>query len=112
MSKAGHSVVRERTSESNGVLQIARKVAATIGADFFRAIAKSLSTALAADCVVIAEFLGGQSERCRTLAAWMDGEPALFEYPLAGTACAQLILGKPCLWRSDAQTRFPDDRLL
>jgi PAS domain S-box-containing protein len=112
MTRAGHSVVRERTSESNGVLQIARKVAATIGADFFHAIAKSLSSALAADCIVIAEFLGGQSERCRTLAAWMDGGPAVFEYPLAGTACAQLILGKPCLWRSDAQTRFPEDRLL
>src|SRR5258705_13467385 len=107
MTKAGQIVGRERSVDGNGVLEIARKVAATIGADFFRAIARSLAEALAADCVLIAEFVGGQTERCRTLAAWMDGEPATFEYDLAGTACAQMILGKPCLWRSDAQTRFP-----
>jgi two-component system cell cycle sensor histidine kinase/response regulator CckA len=112
MTKAGHSVGWERSVDGNGVLQIARKVAATIGADFFRTIARSLAEALAADCVVIGEFVGGHTERCRTLAAWMDGEPATFEYELAGTACAQMILGKPCLWRSDAQTRFPGDRLL
>src|SRR4030081_2189095 len=83
MIRGGQSVGRERSSGSNGVLQIARKVAATIGVDFFRAIAKSLAEALAADCVLIGEFVGGQSERCRTLAAWMDGEPATFDYELA-----------------------------
>jgi two-component system, cell cycle sensor histidine kinase and response regulator CckA len=112
MSKAGLSVVREKGGDSKSVLQIARKVAATIGADFFRAIAKSLADALAADCVLIAEFVGGQSERYRTLAAWMDGEPAHFEYDLAASAGAQLLLGKPCLWRNDVRTRFPEDQLL
>jgi two-component system cell cycle sensor histidine kinase/response regulator CckA len=112
MTRAVHGVTRERTSEDNTVLQIARKVAATIGADFFRAIAKNLAHSLVADCVLIVEFVGGQTERCRTLAAYMDGEPATFEFELAGTVCAQIAIGKPCLWRSDAQTRFPNDRLL
>jgi PAS domain S-box-containing protein len=112
MTKAAQSVSRGKNGEGNSVLQIARKVAATIGADYFRAIAKSLADALAADCVLIAEFLGGQLERYRTLAAWMDGEPASFEFELAGSASSQLVLGKPCLWRSDVQTRFPDDKLL
>jgi two-component system cell cycle sensor histidine kinase/response regulator CckA len=112
MTRAVQGVSRERNSENTTVLQIARKVAATIGADFFRAIAKNLAHSLAADCVLIIEFLGGQTERCRTLAACLDGEPASFEYELAGTACAQLVLGKPCLWRSDAQSRFPRDQLL
>ena len=42
------------------VLQIARRVSATIGSDFFQAIAKHLATALAADCVYVGEFAGGQ----------------------------------------------------
>jgi PAS domain S-box-containing protein len=105
-------VSREKSGEGKSVLQIARKVAATIGADFFRAIAKSLAEALAADCVLIAEFLGGQSERCRTLAAWLDGEEAHFEFELVESATSQLLLGKPCLWRNDVQSRFPNDKLL
>jgi PAS domain S-box-containing protein len=112
MTRAAHSVIREKRGENRNVLQIARKVSATIGADFFKAIAKSLAEALTADCVLIAEFVGGQMERCRTLAAWMDGQPAQFEYDLVASASAQMLLGKPCLWRNDVQTRFPDDKLL
>jgi PAS domain S-box-containing protein len=102
----------ENGGEGKSVLQVARRVAATIGTDFFRAIAKNLAEALTADCVLIVEFIGGQVERCRTLAAWLDGQPATFEYELAESASAQLLLGKPCLWRSDVQTRFPGDKLL
>ena|SRR5215472_11611039 len=94
------------------VLQIARKVAATIGSDFFVAIARHLAKELGADCVVICEFLGGQMERVRTLAATLDGQPASFEYVLAGSASMLPAVGKPCLCRADAQTRFPDDALL
>jgi two-component system cell cycle sensor histidine kinase/response regulator CckA len=104
--------VNESGAETRSVLQIARKVAATIGIDFFRAIAKHLAAALAADGVLIGEFVGGQAERVRTLAACLDGEPASFEYELAGSASAQLALGKPCLCRSGVQTRFPSDTLL
>src|SRR5262249_53310106 len=88
------------------------KVAATIGADFFRAIAIHLAKALEADCVLIGEFVGGQVERVITLGACLDGQPASFEYDLAGSACAQLAVGKPCICRSDAQTRYPSDTLL
>ena len=115
MAKAGRSeksVGHDNGGDGKSVLQIARKVAATIGADFFEAIARNLAEALGAECVLITEFVGGQVERSRTLAAWLDGEPASFEYEVAESASAQLLLGKPCLWRSDVQTRFPDDKLL
>src|SRR5215472_14245232 len=115
MSKAGQgrSPLRHNDgSTAERVMQISRKVAATIGMDFFRAMAKHLAEALDASCVLVGEFTGGHVERCRSVAAWLDGEPAEFEFPLAESAIAQVFLGKPCLWRSDVQTRFPSDTLL
>ena len=99
-------------SESASLIRVARKVAATIGTDFFHATAKHLADALTANCVLIGEFVGGHVERCRSVAAWLDGEPAELEFALAESAMAQVVLGKPCLWRSDVQTRFPSDTLL
>jgi two-component system cell cycle sensor histidine kinase/response regulator CckA len=115
MSKAGQgrSILRHSDgSAAERVMQISRKVAATIGTDFFRAMAKHLADALDANCVLVGEFNGGYEERCRSVAAWLDGEPAELEFPLAESAIAQVVLGKPCLWRSDVQTRFPSDTLL
>ena len=93
-------------------MQIARKVAATVGSDFFNAIAIHLSKALAADCVLIGEFVGGPMEGVRTLGAALDGKPASFEFELAGSAAAIVAEGKPCMCRSDAATRFPSDSFL
>jgi len=101
-----------RSAEERSVLDIARKVAATVGADFFTAIATHLSKALSADCVLIGEFVGGSMEGVRTLGASLDGKPASFAFELAGTAAADVALGKPCICRSDAATRFPQDPFL
>jgi two-component system, cell cycle sensor histidine kinase and response regulator CckA len=107
-----HAEPEEDSSADRSVLQVARRVAATIGADFFCAIAKHLAKSLKADCVLIGEFVGGQVERVRTLGSWMDAEAPTFEYPLAGSASAQIAQGKHTLCRADAQTRFPNDSLL
>jgi hypothetical protein len=100
-----------RTADKQ-LLRVARKVAATIGSEFFLATAKHLSGALSSDCLIIGEFEGGKEERCSTLAAWMDNAPAEFDYPLAGSATAAAVLGKPILCRSNAQVRYPGDTLL
>jgi two-component system, cell cycle sensor histidine kinase and response regulator CckA len=99
-------------SRSQRVFQIARKVSATIGAEFFQAIAKHLTRLLAADCVLIGEFVGRKMEGVRTLGAYMDGQSVSFEYEVAGSASATLVFGKPSQCRSEAQTRFPSDRLI
>ena len=106
------SVAADPGVKERSVLQIARKVAATIGADFFRVIAKHLAKALAADCVLIGEFRGGAMEGVKTLGAFMDGEPADFEYELAGSASALVAAGRPCSCHASAQERFPSDTLL
>src|SRR6516165_5582866 len=71
-SSDGLEKARTRPKTNRRLLQVARKVTATIGADFFQAMVKHLATALSADCVIIGEFVGGKEERCRTVAAWMD----------------------------------------
>ena len=99
-------------NDSASLIRVARKVAATIGTDFFHATARHLADALTANCVLVGEFVGGHVERCRSVAAWLDGKPVDLEFALAESVTAQVILGKPCLWRSDVQTRFPSDTLL
>jgi hypothetical protein len=55
-------------------LQIARRVSETIGVKFFEMLVMQLAPALDADCVYIGEFLGGQTESMRTLAACVNHE--------------------------------------
>jgi two-component system cell cycle sensor histidine kinase/response regulator CckA len=102
---------RSHSETDRRVLQIANRVSATIGMEFFRSMVQHLAEVLHADCVYIGEFLGGQTERVKTLAVCPD-LPGGFEHELAGSACAQIALGKPCLCRAHAQGRFPDDPLL
>jgi PAS domain S-box-containing protein len=111
-SKGRTTESRQTESRSRRVFQIARKVAASIGIEFFQAIAKHLTRLLAADCVLIGEFVGGQMESVRTLGAYMDGQPASFEFELAGSASSSLVFGKLCQCRSDALSRFPGDTLV
>jgi PAS domain S-box-containing protein len=98
-------------SKRSRLLQVTRKVAGVIGRDFFQAMTKHLAEALAADCVLIAEWVGGHVERCKTIAAWLDGKPAEFQCELAESAAADVLLGKSCQLRSKARERFPSDTL-
>lgn len=104
---AGHGAV-----DRKNLLDVCRRVSATIGSDFFGAIAKHLAGALAADAIFVVEFVGGQMERCRTVGGWLDGAPARFEYELAGSATAEIAMGKHSQCRSHAQQKFPSDALL
>ncbi len=94
------------------VLQIASQVSSAMGSEYFRSVTDHLAVTLQADCVYIGEFLGGQFERVKTLAACVDGVSASFEYELAGSASAQTALGKSCICRSHAQKLFPADPVL
>jgi PAS domain S-box-containing protein len=110
--KGSTADAKESESRTRRVSQIARKVAATIGTEYCQTITRHLTRLLAADCVLVGEFSGGQMEGVRTLGAYMDGQDVRFEYELAGSASAGLVFGKPCQCRSDAQSRFPSDKLL
>ena len=104
---------RSGGSERRRFLQIASQISATIGTEFFRSAAKRLADALDADCVCIGEFAGGHVERVKTVAAFVDhARERSFEYPLAGSASADVAIGNPCVCPSDAQDLFPSDPFL
>ena len=102
---------RSHSETDRRILQIANRVSATIGMEFFRSIVEHVAEVLPADWVYIGEFVGGQTERVKALAAWPDLHDGI-EHELAGSASAQIALGKPCLCRMHARDRFPDDPLL
>src|SRR5437868_14188952 len=98
--------------KKRNVLEVARQVSATIGTDFFRAMAKHLAPALEADCVFVGEFTGGRVQRVKTLAVFAGGrESDNFEFELADTASAKIAWGKAVLCRAGAQRRFASDRV-
>jgi PAS domain S-box-containing protein len=112
-------VLQERPLDFRGndagrdaVQQIAERISATVGADYFHAIAKHLAKALAADCVLIGEFVGGHVERVKSVAAVIDARQERLDFVLPGSASLQLMAGKSCLYRSGARKLFPHDALL
>lgn len=111
-AKTRGSRVQQQTDAKSRVVQIARSAAATIGAEFFQAIARHLTKSLAADCALIGEFIGKQIGGVRTLGAFMDGRPFSLEYEVASSASATLACGKTCQCRAEAQARYPSDKLL
>jgi PAS domain S-box-containing protein len=99
--------------EPPGFLQIARQLNTTIGSEFFQTLVKELAVALEADCVYVGEFIGGQFERVRTLAACVDRERLeTLEFPLAGSPDAGMAIGNSCEYSSGVRELFPDDLLL
>src|SRR6185437_16823159 len=104
------SAVSERWDSR--VLDTARNVAATIGSDFFRAVAHHLARALPADSVVIGEFIGPHNERVKTVGGDLDGKPAAFEYETAGTAAVEMLRSTAYQCRAEATRRYPSDPLI
>ena len=101
-----------KRAEEKHLLQLARKLSATIGSEFFTAMAKHLTQELSADCIYIGEFTSGQAERIRPLASFLDGEPYNSSFPLAGSAAAGVLREKGYFCRMNAQKRYPADELL
>ena len=95
------------------IWQISSHVSATIGTEFFESLVTNLSKTLNADCVYLGEFVGGQAERIRTLAASPKGiADAGSDYPLAGSVAAQAVTGETWSCTRGVLRKFSDDALL
>jgi signal transduction histidine kinase len=104
---------RQASGEEQEFLKIARHVSDTIGAEFFCMLADQLAGALSAKCVYVGEFVRGNTDRVRTLAACREGDRAEgFEFPLAGSPDAEVALGNPCIYARGVREMFPGDCLL
>jgi two-component system cell cycle sensor histidine kinase/response regulator CckA len=94
------------------VSQIASQVSAAIGEEFFKSLVTNLAEALSADCLYLGEFVGGQSERVRTLASFTNSESCSSDYVLAGSVAALVATGEPWSCTRGVLKRFPSDTLL
>jgi len=101
------------TSRHKTASQIASQVSAAIGEEFFESLVTNLAEALTADCVYLGEFVGGQTERVRTLASFVNSEPKCSpDYVLAGSVAALVATGEPWSCTRGVLKRFPSDPLL
>jgi two-component system, cell cycle sensor histidine kinase and response regulator CckA len=104
---------RSNTGSNRSPAQIASQISAAIGQDFFESLVTILAEALNADCVYLGEFVGGQAERLRTLAAFVNGQPDCnADYVLAGSVAALLTTGEPWSCTRGVLKKFPSDTLL
>ena len=104
----------ERRRREDVILNVASGVSAVTGNTFFQELTRYLAQAAHADAALIGEgFLKDGAEWVRTLAVSLDGQAIPgFEYPLAGTPCAQVYKGEPCTYREGVQELFPGFELL
>jgi PAS domain S-box-containing protein len=104
---------RFNSGKHKNAAQIASQVAAAIGEEFFISLVTNLAEGLSADCVYIGEFVGGQSERVRTLASFVNGAGNCdADYVLAGSVAALAATGEPWSCTRGALKRLPEDTLL
>ncbi len=95
-------------------MRLVTQVSAAIGTEFFQSLVKNLAQALDADCIYLGEFVGGQMERVRTLAAWVDqhADGTSEYYALAGAVAAQVATGESWSSTRGVLKKFPSDALL
>ncbi len=102
------AIQRQRTEEM--LRAITEGTAATTGVDFFTSLARHLATALQIRFALVAECIGHDKGRVRTLAFWQgDRFGDNFEYDLTDTPCKGVIEGRVCYYPSNVQNHFPND---
>ncbi len=102
---------RRESQESLRVLQIAKRLTATVGAEFLDSLVRHIATSLHADCAYVAELAA--ADRLRTVASFRDGQNSPgFDLPLAGTAPQQALADGVFACGKDVRAVFPTDAFL
>ncbi len=92
---------------------IVEGTAAKIGQDFLRSLVRQLAKILDVRYAFIAELVGPDKNRARTLAFWQgDQWGDNIEYDLAGTPCEQVAVGEIIYYPDSVQSRFPQHQHL
>src|SRR5207249_2036393 len=103
------AAVPDLNDETQVLRWLAEGMARSTGEAFFRSLVRNLSLAIGSAYCVAAEFLETE-QRARTLAVWGRGQFLdNVEYPLAGTACAQVLVEGFCHYPHGVQEKFPND---
>ncbi|MGP9764124.1 PAS domain-containing protein [Halomonas sp. AOP13-D3-9] len=99
----------------NDAADIFRQLAEGVGHSgsprFYAMLVERLATILGVDHVLVADVT--QQHQAETLAVWSNGRLlSNITYPLTGTPCETALGRECCLYASDVQSLFPDDKLL
>ncbi len=79
------------------------------GGEFFRALTKSMASALDVPFAVAATYPDSPPTRVRTLAIWTpQGFSDDLDYDLVGSPCALVVAGETCVYRDGASALFPN----
>ena len=73
MTPKSPQMLRQPDSDWQGFLKLARHVSETIGTEFLSTLVDQLAAVLEAKCMYVSEFVGGKTNRIRTLAAFVEG---------------------------------------
>ncbi len=107
----GIDALRARAQRERGekLLQtLAESTAAATGAEFMRAMVKSLAGALHVRYAFVGRLVGSGA-RVATVALWAgDGFGENFDYDLAGTPCGEVVGRSLCHFQEQVQQRFPE----
>jgi putative nucleotidyltransferase with HDIG domain len=103
--------IHEQKVIEDALRNIAIGVSAEIGGAFFRSLVDQLVKALGADYAFVGELIGKDRKRIGTIAVNRRGqEAANFSYDLDGTPC-QMVVGRSlCVYPSNVQGLFPNDK--
>ena len=103
---------RSEVEQRRRILHVAKRVAATLGSDYFRSLTEHLATSLEVDCVYVAELIEGPRVTLQSLAVYCDGAPAEnFPQQLTGAAAEHILLDGSIAWSKDVAKIFPVDLL-
>lgn len=103
---------RRLASTEMALQEVSRRVVATAGPGFFRALVQELARVLDVDYVFVAE-VRDDGQHARVLALSVDGSLVDgVEYPLPGSPCQEVISTGLCLHPHGVRAAFPDDQML
>lgn len=105
--------VTEQRRQQDAILHIAQGVSAESGKRYFQSLLRHLTEALGGSFAFIGLLVPERPDRVRSLASFNPtGSSRPFEYPLAGSPCANVLSDRYCIYPERVQELFPEDQAL
>lgn len=105
--------VTERKQAESELREIAERVSALTGADFFEFLVSELAELMGVKIAMVGRVIPGSPSRVQSVSVHVVGgasEPITYDLP--GSPCENVVGREACVYPSGVQQIFPDDQLL
>jgi PAS domain S-box-containing protein len=103
--------ISERRQAESALRAIASGTASVTGGDFFHSLVQSLAVSLQVKRIFVAECIGSDRRRVRTLAFMNDGNfEENIEFDLSGTPCEAVVQGSACYHPDNLEKLYPREK--